>query len=137
MEDLSTSYYRRPATAEEVDAGLEEFGSDDLAAPTGVFVVAIDGDSPVGCGGLRFGDDGIAEVTRVFVARSHRRRGLGEQIVRELERLAVARGIRELRLDTRHDLVDAQRLYLRLGFRDVPAFNSGPFRDRWFAKRLD
>jgi ribosomal protein S18 acetylase RimI-like enzyme/uridine kinase len=136
MADLSGSYYGRPATAEEIDEGLVEFPSDDLAPPTGLFVVASDGQAPVGCGGLRFGLDGIAEVTRVFVSPSHRRRGLGARVVGELERLAIARGIRELRLDTRHDLVEAQRLYRRLGFREVPAFNSGPFRDRWFAKRL-
>lgn len=136
MDDLSSSYYGRPATVLEVDEGLVEFPSDDLAPPTGLFVVALDGIAPVGCGGLRFGDDGIAEVTRVFVERSHRRAGLGARVVRELERLAVAHGVTELRLDTRHDLADAQRLYLRLGFRDVPAFNSGPFRDRWFAKRV-
>jgi uridine kinase len=136
MEDLSTSYYGRPATAEEVDEGLAEFPSDDLVPPAGLFVVASDGAEPVACGGLRFGGDGIAEVTRVYVAPSHRRQGLGARVVGELERLAVERGIRELRLDTRRDLEDAQRLYLRVGFREVPPFNSGPFRDRWFAKRL-
>src|SRR3954449_10010688 len=99
MEDLSTSYYGRAATMEEVDEGLVEFPSGDLAPPTGLFVVAGDGPEPVGCGGLRFGRDGLAEVTRVFVAPSHRQRGLGARIVGELERLAVERGIAELRLD--------------------------------------
>jgi GNAT superfamily N-acetyltransferase len=136
MDDISSSYFGRPATEQEVDEGLEAFPSDDLAPPTGLLVVAIEGPAPVGCGGLLFGDDGIAEVKRVYVAPSHRRRGLGARIMAELERLAAARGIRELRLDTRDDVVDARRLYERIGYREVPAFNAGPYAEHWFAKRI-
>jgi GNAT superfamily N-acetyltransferase len=136
MDDISSSYFGRPATEQEVDEGLEAFPSDDFAAPTGLLVVAIDGSAPVGCGGLLFGDDGVAEVKRVYVAPSHRRRGLGARIMVELERLAVSHGIRELRLDTRDDVVDARRLYQRIGFLEVPAFNAGPYAEHWYAKRI-
>jgi ribosomal protein S18 acetylase RimI-like enzyme len=136
MDDISSSYMGRPATEEEVDEGLSAFPSDDLAPPTGLLVVALDGPAPVGCAGLLFGDDGIAEVKRVYVAPSHRRRGLGARLMGELERLAVPHGIRELRLDTRDDVVDARRLYERIGFQEVPAFNAGPYAEHWYAKRI-
>jgi len=136
MDDISSSYFGRPAIEQEVDEGLEAFPSDDFAPPTGLLAVAIEGPAPVGCGGLLFGEDGIAEVKRVYVAPSHRRRGLGARIMAELERLALARGIRELRLDTRDDVVDARRLYERIGFVEVPAFNDGAYAEHWYAKRI-
>lgn len=41
-----------------------------------------------------------------------------------------------LRLDTRADLVEARGLYAALGYREVSAFNSGPYAEHWFAKKL-
>ena len=51
---------------------------------------------------------------------------------------AVARrlDVRTLRLDTRHDLVEARSLYVALGYLEVPAFNAGPYAEHWFAKPL-
>lgn len=134
MDDISSSYFGRPATEKEIDEGLDAFPSDDLAPPSGLLVVAVDGSAAVGCAGLLFGGDAIAEVKRVYVAPSHRRRGLGARLMAELERLAGVHGIRELRLDTRDDVVDARRLYARIGYAEVPAFNDGPYAEHWYAK---
>jgi hypothetical protein len=41
-----------------------------------------------------------------------------------------------LRLDTRHDLVEARRLYATLGYQEVPAFNDGQYAEHWLAKPL-
>ena len=41
-----------------------------------------------------------------------------------------------LQLDTRHDLVEARRLYARHGYHEVPAFNAEPFAEHWLAKDL-
>ena len=71
------------------------------------------------------------------MAPAARRRGLGASLVTEVERLAREHGARTLRLDTRADLVEARRLYSRLGFGEVPAFNRGPYAEHWFAKTLD
>ncbi len=46
----------------------------------------------------------------------------------ELEHLAYQHGRSRLRLDTRSDLVEARRLYERLGYREVPPFNEGKVR---------
>ena len=54
----------------------------------------------------------------------------------EIERLARERGLRELRLDTRSDLVESRRLYERIGYREVPRFGENPYAAHWFAKRL-
>lgn len=53
-------------------------------------------------------------------ARDANCRGLGARFVRELERLAREHAHTTLRLDTRSDLVEARRLYARLGYQEVP-----------------
>ncbi|MDQ6840694.1 MAG: GNAT family N-acetyltransferase, partial [Actinomycetota bacterium] len=75
-------------------------------------------------------------VTRLFVVRSARRRGFGRQLLEEVEAAAANRGFTRLELDTRHDLVEARRLYVRFGFEEVPAFNDGPYAEHWYAKWL-
>jgi ribosomal protein S18 acetylase RimI-like enzyme len=75
-------------------------------------------------------------VKRLFVTPAARGRGLGARLMDELERLAGAHGLSVLRLDTRHDLVQARRLYANLGYKVVPAFNDGRYAEHWFAKSL-
>ena len=136
MSDVASRYYGRPATREEVDAALRDDPSDDLVPPRGALVVAVEDGAVLGCAGLRLLPDGVATVTRVYVAPAARRRGLGASLVTEVERLAREHGARTLRLDTRADLVEARRLYSRLGFGEVPAFNRGRYAEHWFAKTL-
>lgn len=45
-------------------------------------------------------------------------------------------GLTTARLDTRKDLVEARRLYARNGYVEIPAYNSSPYADHWFEKRL-
>jgi hypothetical protein len=41
-----------------------------------------------------------------------------------------------LRLETNRGLHEAQALYRRSGYREVPAFNDEPHADHWFEKRI-
>jgi ribosomal protein S18 acetylase RimI-like enzyme len=135
-DDIVSRYYGRPATHDEVAAVLRDDPSDDLRFPQGLFLVALHGGAVVGCSGLRLLRDGVGEVKRVHVAVYARGQGLGTHLMGELERLAREHGRSVLRLDTRHDLVEARRLYARLGYREVPAFNAGPYGEHWFEKSL-
>lgn len=47
----------------------------------------------------------------------------------DIERLADQHGRSRLGLDTRSDLVEARRLYERLGYREVPPFNAGRYAE--------
>ena len=53
----------------------------------------------------------------------------GEAAAREL-------GFRVVRLDTNRALVEARRLYLADGYREIEAFNDSPYADHWFEKAL-
>ena len=136
MADVISRYYGRPATDDELETEMRESPSNDLAAPGGMFLVAQEGGNDVGCVGLRFVSDRIGEIKRLFVVPAARGRGIGSRLMNELEMLAEDNGLLTLRLDTRADLVEARRLYARLGYREVDAFNHGPYAEHWFRKDL-
>jgi ribosomal protein S18 acetylase RimI-like enzyme len=136
FDEVVGRYHGRRATQEEIDSAIRDDPSDDLAPPGGVLLVARERRAVLGCAGLRLLPGGVGELTRLFVVPSARRSGLGERLMRELEAHARGFGVHELRLDTRRDLVEAQRLYARIGYEQTAPFNDGRYADRWFRKRL-
>ena len=130
--ELVDRYHGRPMPAEEAEQAMAEFPSDDLAP----FLVAYRSGEPVGCLGLRTLQPAIGEVKRMYVAPHARRQGVGRLLLDALQEQARSRGMTELRLDTRHDLVEARALYAAQGFTEGPAHNDDPYADHWFAKDL-
>ena len=61
LVDVSDRWFRlhedRDSTPEEIEQSLAEMPSDDLAPPTGAFVVARSGERLVGCVGVRLVPD--------------------------------------------------------------------------------
>ncbi|MFC0097237.1 GNAT family N-acetyltransferase [Micromonospora marina] len=130
-----TGWSTRVVRPDEPDAALAEDPSDDLAPPTGLLVVACRGGRLAGCAGLRW-QSGWAELTRVYVRPEHRGAGGGAALIAAVEAYAAGGGATRIRLDTRSDLVEARALYARHGYREIPAFNSGPYAQHWFEKAL-
>jgi len=109
--------------------------ADDFAPPLGHFVVARLQRNPIGCGALIW-QDGYAYLKRMWVAESSRGLGVGSRILQALEDLAAEGGQRIVRLDTNKALVEAQDLYHRRGYREVAPFNTEPYANHWFEKKL-
>ena len=107
----------------------------ELTPPRGYFVLATLNGAPVGCGALKCHPN-HGEIKRMWVAASARGLGLGTKILLHLEELARQRGLPLLRLETNKALTEAQSLYRRHGFREVPAFNDEPYAHHWFEKAL-
>ncbi|MBV9446939.1 MAG: GNAT family N-acetyltransferase [Streptosporangiaceae bacterium] len=130
--------YGRPVTEAEVDAWMhDEEPSDSLVPPTGLLLVARDGDTVLGCVALRLLGDGIGEIARVFVVPQARGRGLGRRLLDAVEDAARGQRLSTLRLDTGSHLVEANRLYASAGYRQVPAFHDNyQISDRWYEKTL-
>ncbi|MBB5114032.1 GNAT family N-acetyltransferase [Micromonospora echinospora] len=135
MAEMVRRWYGRPERPGEVDAALAEDLSDDLAPPAGLLVLARRDGRLAGCAGLRW-QPGWAELTRVYVRPEHRGAGGGAALITAIEAYAAEGGARRIRLDTRSDLVEARALYARHGYREIPAFNSGPYAQHWFEKSL-
>ena len=120
------------------DAALSRYADiAEFVEPAGmVLLLARLRGEPVGCGALRFGDDRVTEIKRMWLSKRVRGLGLGRRLLAELERHAGEHGARLLRLDTNHVLEEAIALYRGAGYVDVPAFNDERHADHWFQKRL-
>ena len=98
----------------------------DYAPPDGALFVARGETGLVGMIALRRRDADRGEMKRLFVRDSARGTGLGRRLAERVIVEARARGYREICLDTLPVMQDAQRLYTRLGFRDVEAYYPSP-----------
>lgn len=92
------------------------FSPEELAGPEVAFLVARDGNGPLGCVAMVDCGD-YAEVKRLFVPPEGRGRGLARHLMAELETRARAAGKRWVRLETGDALVAAVALYQSLGYR--------------------
>jgi DNA-binding MarR family transcriptional regulator/GNAT superfamily N-acetyltransferase len=110
--------------------------ADHLIPPAGVFLVARSCGQTLGCGALKCGKNGIAEIKRMWVAPAARGLGVGRRLLDALEHHARHLGVTVLHLETNRTLHEAQSLYRRHGYEEVPAFNTEPYAHHWFEKRL-
>jgi GNAT superfamily N-acetyltransferase len=94
----------------------------EFAPPLGVFLVAYADDIPCACGGMRTYQPGIAEIKKMYVTPAHRGRGLGRRILDDLEQAARAAGARRIVLETGSRNTEALGLYVRAGYRAIPAY---------------
>jgi GNAT superfamily N-acetyltransferase len=102
------------------------------------WLVAYDDGRPVGCGGLRALAPGVGEIKRMFVTGRARGRGHGRGLLRELERLAAARGHRSVRLLTSEVLGEALALYEAEGYGVVERIaHPGRPAELWLEKALE
>lgn len=134
--EIVSRYHRRIANAEEIDAAMTEDPSADLVPPGGLFLLASRGDVVAGCAGLRLLAPETAEIKRLFVRADARRLGGGSFLLAAAERSATDLGATTMRLDTRHDLVEARRLYGAHGYVEVPPYADARYADHWFEKPL-
>jgi putative acetyltransferase len=95
------------------------------APPHGALLVAqIDGDT-AGCVALRRLNDETGEMKRLYVRPTYRSWGLGKHLIEAVIQAARRAGYTALRLDTLPSMAAAQGLYRKLGFNEIPAYNSG------------
>jgi GNAT superfamily N-acetyltransferase len=136
MDEVASRYYGRPITQAELTRYVAEEPGTDLVAPTGAFLVGRRDGVVAGCAGTRVVAPGVSELTKVFVKPAHRGTGGGPALVAAAEDAARRLGSGLMRLDTRHDLVEARALYTKTGYAEVEPFNNGQFAEHWFAKAL-
>ncbi|MDZ4862902.1 MAG: GNAT family N-acetyltransferase [Gemmatimonadota bacterium] len=107
------------------------------APPTGGLFLARLGDEAVGCVGIRplMGDN--CELKRLYTRVPYRGCGVGRQLLEAAVAAARTAGYAAIRLDTLASMKEAQALYQRLGFRDIPAYWEDPISDmRYLELRL-
>lgn len=100
--------------------------SDWEPNPRAVFVVALLGDEPVGCGALRPVNPETAEVKRMYA--KYPGKGIGTEILTYLEEFAIQVGYKKIWLETRIVNQTACRFYSKSGYSQIP--NYGQYTDR-------
>lgn len=95
----------------------------DLRRSNVCFMVGRQGGAARGCGAIvSFGDEGWAEIKRMWVAPEARGLGLGRRLLSELEQVAQWKGARLVRLETGVAQPEALGLYRSCGY-----IERGPF----------
>ena len=102
--------------------------SAGLAAPDIEFFSAWRGHALLGVGALKTIDAGHAELKSMRTAPAHLRTGVGRAILDHVVRVARARDVRRLSLETGTApmFAPANRFYQRYGFVDCAAFGGYP-----------
>lgn len=110
---------------------------DELTPPRGAFLLATVDGEPIACGAVKSLSRGVGSIKRMWVSGSVRGLGFGRRILVALEAQARELGMRTVRLETNRALQEAIRLYQSSGYLEVAPFNTDPYADRWFEKRLE
>jgi GNAT superfamily N-acetyltransferase len=109
---------------------VDQYGGPDAAAvdaaefapPAGRFFVGLLDGVPVAIGGWRKLPDGQAEIKRMYVSPTARRRGLARRLLAELERTVAAAGIEQVVLNTGPRQPEAIAMYEHAGYRPIDGF---------------
>ncbi len=86
---------------------------------TGAYLLGLIDDKLVAMGAFRILDDNTALIKRMRVHPDFQRKGHGQVIYNELEKIAAKKGIKHLELDTSSSLVAAQKFYKKNGYLEV------------------
>lgn len=139
-EEVTARYLGYPVSAGAIQAVLDQNGSEDLAPPGGLFLLARQGEAVVGCVGMRWALSGtgqhLGEVQHLFVVPAARGQGVATRLLGEVERAAAARGVHQLRLHTRTVLREVRTRLLASGYREVAEVRTDPYAEHWFTKTL-
>jgi putative acetyltransferase len=96
------------------------------ARPTGVVLIAREGDAAAGAIAYRMFEPGVCEMKRLYVRPAYRGRGLARDLANELIEDARVRGYRTMLLDTLRSMQAARALYRDLGFVPVEPYYDNP-----------
>lgn len=96
------------------------------ARPTGVVLIAREGDKVAGAIACRMVEPGVCEMKRLYVRPAFRGRGLARDLANELIEDARARGYRTMLLDTLASMTSARALYRDLGFVPTQPYYDNP-----------
>lgn len=111
---------------QDVEREMSEL-SVEYGPPKGLAVLAALGDDLAGVAGVRRISIGVAELKRMWVRPTARRRGVGRWLADRAIAEARAMGYRSVRLDTISDVMsEANHLYESLGFDDVSPYRINP-----------
>jgi len=93
----------------------------------GTFLVTMDDERIVGTGAIRFLEEGVCELKRMWLLQEYRGQGYGYRMMLKLKSIARDRGYKVMRLET-DPIVQAKAVefYKRQGFYEIPRYGDDP-----------
>jgi len=128
VKRLFTEY----AESLEFDLCFQDFDTElgslpgDYAPPSGALLLALEGEQEMGCVALRRIDESTCEMKRLYVRPAHRGKGIGRSLAKRIIRIAKDMGYRSMKLDTVHEMTEANALYHSLGFTATKPYRFNP-----------
>ena len=122
----------------EFDLDFQDFKEElkklpgDYAPPEGKILLAFYNEELAGCVGLRKFKDYICEMKRLYVRPKFRKKSIGKTLSKEIIQKSKEIGYKYMRLDTLPSMEDAIKLYIALGFKEIPAYRYNPFENAKF-----
>ncbi len=93
----------------------------------GAFLVTVAEGRIIGTGAIRYLEEGVCELKRLWLLLEYHGQGFGYRMMQELLRIAREKGYKIMRLLTDPIVQkNAVEFYRRLGFYEIPAFGDDP-----------
>ncbi|MBL8123041.1 MAG: GNAT family N-acetyltransferase [Pyrinomonadaceae bacterium] len=106
------------------------------APPNGRLYLAYSGDEVIGCIAMREIETGICEMKRLYLREAARGKGVGNQLIELVIRVAKSMGYEKMRLDTYPSKMGkAVDLYRSHGFYEIPRYYDNPGDDVLFMEK--
>jgi len=97
--------------------------------PRGDIYILEANNKAVGMGRLSTLEEGIGEVHNIWTSPEHRGKGYATRLMKHIEEKAREFGFSKLRLDTARFNHPAQRLYHKIGYREIDMYKPGSFHN--------
>lgn len=93
----------------------------------GVFLVTVQDGRIIGTGAIRYLEQGICKLKRLWLLTEFHGQGLGFRMMQELLKIAREKGYKIMRLETDRVVQNrAVEFYKQLGFYEIPRFGDDP-----------
>lgn len=129
---MATVLFREYAESLPFDLDFQDFHEElahidtHYAPPRGRLYIALVDGQPAGCVALRYFEDGVCEMKRLYVRPAFRGRAVGRQLAETIIEAAREIGYDCMRLDTVPAMKAANALYAELGFKPIDAYRYNP-----------
>jgi putative acetyltransferase len=110
---------------------MREFPGEYIP-PEGCLLLAMSGEEPAGCVGLRPLEPGVCEMKRLYVRPQYRGQRLGQHLARAIIAEARELGYVAMRLDTLPSMKAAIGMYRELGFQPIAPYYRNPVEGALF-----